>query len=412
MILLVGASVRALMESAAYSGYEVTGIDFFGDIDSSWRGKAISLARDYKLPANVINLLGVAQELENNGLVYAAGPENHPDALSYWDVQGKLLGNPPTVLKMVRNPWLLQESLARIPMLEKVQVRMPRFYRVSQWQQLDQTVDWLLKPLNRGGGHGIIRFPNSQLNADSLANPMNCQQNIIQERIEGTAASVTFLANGKESMLLGDSYQLTDPDSYRYEGNIVPLDSKQFFDPEIYRRQITAAIEQLTLNFGLKGINTLDIVINSHGIWVLELNPRWSASVELIERHLGKWLFKAHLAALKETSLPTDIVASCPNIPIQRDEEKQNYWGKRIVYAKQDFRVLTKTHDELMGLYIKGVRDIPQAGTLIEKEQPICTILASGNTQEDCRQSLQAKAKWAREIVWGKDNELKIREDE
>jgi len=55
---------------------------------------------------------------------------------------------------------------------------------------------------------------------------------------------------------------------------------------------------------------------------------------------------------------------------------------------------------ELRSLYHDGIRDIPMAGTEIQKGQPICTVIASGRTEQACVQSLQAKSEWIR-TIWG-----------
>ena len=75
MFLLVGVSVRALMESAGESGYPVQGIDFFADSDSCRWGKTMSLMNDFGLAPSVELLLEVAQNqpCEGLGLCLRAG---------------------------------------------------------------------------------------------------------------------------------------------------------------------------------------------------------------------------------------------------------------------------------------------------------------------------------------------------
>jgi predicted ATP-grasp superfamily ATP-dependent carboligase len=84
---------------------------------------------------------------------------------------------------------------------------------------------------------------------------------------------------------------------FYYKGNIVPLEIGESMDYEHLISKINDLAGCLTLCFGLKGVNTVDFILNSEGVWVLEVNPRWSASVELIERYLGKSLFDEHLRA-------------------------------------------------------------------------------------------------------------------
>ena len=53
----------------------------------------------------------------------------------------------------------------------------------------------------------------------------------------------------------------------------------------------TAAAQALTRAFGLRGINGIDFISRNGEAVVIEVNPRWTAAVELVERALGVSLF-------------------------------------------------------------------------------------------------------------------------
>jgi len=405
MILLVGASVRALMESAAESGYETVGLDFYGDADTCWQGSTLSLPGDYGLKPTVKHLLEVARTISCHGLVYASGPENTPRELEFWERCGILLGNGVSSLTKARNPWELCRSLGQVG------VRMPRFSTVENWKQIEDGEKWLLKPLNRGGGHGILELPERREDAEKLVSGLlHPAQFIIEEFQAGIPGSVTFLANGQQAVVLGTSRQLSgrqeDKRPFLYQGNIVPLDMKGLMDQEVFNKELTKAAEVLTKDFGLKGINTLDFSVNREGVWILELNPRWSASVELIERSLGQRLFAAHLAGCGEeelTSIKSILQRSPRNAQLKNRQKIKNrqtlpFWGKRIVYAGISGEMAYGNEKSLLFLYKQGVRDIPRAGTKIERGQPLCTVLAQGFSDQDCAQRLLAKVEWAEQL--------------
>ena len=399
MFLLVGASVRALMESAVESGYPVMGIDFFGDLDSRRCGKTLGLVSDLGLEPTVRNLLHVAQGTNCQGLVYASGPENHSDELSFWEERGLLCGNRISVVKQVRDPWQLRQALTEIG------VSMPAFYSVGCWNP-DEAVagerGWLLKPLNRGGGHGITELPRDKKAAlarlSALTNPGDY---IVEEYISGVPASVTFLADGDQAVVLGTSRQLTgikglNKQPFVYAGNIVPLDSSLWPELRTLDADLLRISRHLTSVFGLKGLNTLDFIVNSAGIWVLELNPRWSASVELIEKWRGERLFSLHIAACIGKG-QTDIPFGTESYRTFK-QSFAGFWGKSIVYAQSSFEIRKQAYSDIDLLYERGVRDIPLVGTKIEKGQPICTVLSEADSDAACWQSLQRKAEWARRI--------------
>lgn len=395
MYVVVGVSVRALMESAAESGYTALAIDYFGDQDCRWSGKTIRLGELGFSPA-ASNLLQAAEMMvfshsgcrqQCQGLIYAAGPENCPDKLASWDARGLLRGNSTTTLQHVRNPWELSAALS-------VNCSVPRFYPWEEWQpQKAGKTRWLVKPVNSGGGRDITWLAENNHIAQSQVAALGNEKNkyIIQEYIPGITASATFLADGEQAVIVGTSRQLIQqdemyPSRFDYTGSIVPLNLPAgTMDELLIKLEKVAGC--LTRTFKLKGINTVDFIINAREIWVLEVNPRWSASVELIERWRGERLFTHHLAAVNAENKWTD---GCR----KRVGKSTGYWGKKIIYAQRKVTVKA-TDTELRYYYTQGLRDIPVPGTCITRGQPLCTVLAWGETNAACRVQLTCKAAWA-----------------
>lgn len=389
MILVVGASVRALMESAVKSGYQVMGIDFFGDMDACRQGKTLSLVKDCSLEPTVKNLIKVARTISCHGLVYGSGPENFPEELMPWEKKGLLMGNGPSVLREVRNPWKLSRCL------KEIGGKMPEFFALGEKRVLPGGEKWLLKPLHRGGGHGIMELSGGNVDKKGLISPLkNPEQYIIEKYIEGISGSMTFLANGREAVLLGTSRQLIGrrANTFRYEGNIIPLNMGDIFQEQIFLGEGIKIIDHLTRGFGLKGLNTLDFIINKEGIWVLEVNPRWSGSVELIESHLGISLFSAHLSAGKGIEISKIIREITPQC------HRRGYWGKTIIFANNDLSIEYDHEKTIQFLYTEGVRDIPPGGTIVKRGEPLCTVLTWGATDNECQLKLAEKSFWVQQF--------------
>lgn len=386
MFLLAGVSVRALMESAAASGYKARGIDFFGDLDALRHGHTIKL-KDLGREQTVKSLLEAAKEIPCAGLVYSSGPENTPDELEFWEKRGLLRGNERSVLRKVRDPWELKRCL------ESNGHRMPPFLSVDEWKESAREGKWLLKALNRGSCHGIIELPENLDSAPDYLMELNrFSPYIVQRYIEGVSASATFLANGREALVVGTSRQLINRGGglFYYKGNIVPLEIGESMDYEHLISKINDLAGCLTLCFGLKGVNTVDFILNSEGVWVLEVNPRWSASVELIERYLGKSLFDEHLRACAGGGLPrfSDAV---PEV-LGGAAFNARYVGKRLVLAEKTMVTGLMEEKGFQYLYERGIRDIPRSATTIEEGQPICTVLAGGSTDRGCERRLNEKS--------------------
>ena len=381
MYIVAGVSIRDLSESAAESGVEVTGVDFFRDMDC--RGKVITPSLEPDSKPWTLDLLKTAQEIECSecsGLVYGSGIENYGDALQYWQDKDLLLGNGQDVLLKVRNPFILRDVLAQIGM------EMPEFHS-SDWIPTEGS--WLLKPLFKGGGYGILKLPSEEAAIrDILSQLDKPERYVVQEKLDGVPASITFLANGSKALLVGSSYQLinkqTREESYQYMGNIVPLMAPY----QSFWKDMDKLANHLTAAFGLKGLNTLDFILSDR-VKILELNPRWSGSVEMIEAWLGRRLFLDHIKACK---------GKLPNkAEWERFIRPQKFYGKKIIFADVSFTVRDDAGD-WKRIHQYGIRDIPWPKSTIKKGEPVCTVLAKGSTKNECMLKLAKKAHQVREF--------------
>jgi len=378
LIILAGASVRPITHSAAQSGFETLAIDFFGDLDCC--GEVVT-PHDHGLPPSTGSLLEIARGIDCSGLIYGAGPENHGPALQHWEERGLLLGNGPSTLAHARDPYLLRETLGQIG------VEMPEFHSAEKPLVPGNR---LLKPLFRGGGHGIIKLPECTTKARRVLSKLERPERyIVQEQLEGTPGSVTFLADGRRALVVGTSAQLTQGErsSFSYLGNIVPLPQPY---PAFWGGMAKIA-SHLTAAFGLKGLGTLDFILAPSSVMVLELNPRWSGSVELIESWLGQSLFQAHLEACAgKLPDPAKWEKMISERPVR-------FYSKKIIYARTSF-IVRNYYGGWQPLYDRGIRDIPKPGCQTREGEPICTVLAQGASEEECYFLLNKKETWVRKF--------------
>ena len=72
---------------------------------------------------------------------------------------------------------------------------------------------------------------------------------------------------------------------YRYCGNILTAaGDPSFADDEALVEAACRLARAVSEDFGLVGVNGIDFIAR-HGVpWAIEVNPRWSASMELVER--------------------------------------------------------------------------------------------------------------------------------
>jgi predicted ATP-grasp superfamily ATP-dependent carboligase len=122
----------------------------------------------------------------------------------------------------------------------------------------------------------------------------------------------------------------------------------------------------------------VDLIAAEDVPWPVEVNPRWTASLELAERALGASVFALHAAACTgaHASLPDDIGAP------------DHALGKAVLFARRTVTV----GDTRRWLDDPDVRDIPAPGSAIRRGSPICTILARGRSAADCEALLVRRA--------------------
>jgi uncharacterized protein len=349
--LIVGVTTRAIAESARRAGHDVLTIDYFGDLDQKALCPNRSL-REQGLRYSAGALVRLARDLSYDAIVYAGGLENHPAAVATLARGRILFGNTSSSLEAVRSPRRLFAALAGMGFSVPVTRESCR--------ELPGVAGWLSKPIRSGGGRGVRVWRGGRLSANR----------ILQEFVEGVPASASFVADGKRSVVLGVTRQLHGPRGFSYAGNIMPLT----VSPDTMT-EIAAIASGLTRAFALRGVNGYDFVLRGGRPVVLEVNPRYCASMELIERATGLSVFDAHVAACRGR-LPGASPAAAPGA-----------WGKRVVYAPRTIRV-----SDTRAWVQRGVRDVPVPGDTIGRGHPICTVLAEAASSGECDQRLAAAA--------------------
>src|SRR5579875_2259996 len=139
---------------------------------------------------------------------------------------------------------------------------------------------WLRKPRLGGGGRGVRPYRGGPLAAGE----------ILQRYVAGLSCSAVAIADGRRALMLGVTEQLHLRPGFRWCGNVVPprLPATELAELE---GQLRAVCAQAAERFGLRGAFGVDAIWDGHRTWVLELNPRPTAALELF----GRGTFHAHV---------------------------------------------------------------------------------------------------------------------
>jgi predicted ATP-grasp superfamily ATP-dependent carboligase len=373
-VLITGVSTRAAADSAARAGFDVTSLDGYADRDQHPAVRALALPRDLGLGFSAGHAAAAAASIECDAVAYLSNFENDPSAVAALAATRTLWGNPPDVLRRVRDPFTVAATFRAHGLT------VPRLANDSDvTNDSNDSNDWLLKPFSSGGGHGIRPWRGTPV-------PKGCY---LQERIEGRPGSIVFVAANGRAMPLGISRQLIGDHRFgatgaRYCGSILATRT----DPQFERgADLMSAAHQLAAvaaaEFRLVGVNGIDFIERSGVPYPIEINPRWSASMELIERSLGVGVFAVHAASCTRGDLPAS-----PGTP-------DRAVGKAIVFARDP----CVAGDTDAWLRDADIRDVPHLGDPIAAGSPDCTVFAEGADAAACEAALVERARRIYEVM-------------
>ncbi len=287
--------------------------------------------------------------------MYGANLENHPEVVASLAAAREVLGNTPATLAEVRD-WRVLRAFCAEAGIAHPETLLPGEERRAARGR------WLRKRVRSGGGHGVRAWDGQPLD----------DAHLLQAEVEGRAASAAFVADGRAARVFGLTEQLVgDPalgaHGYGWCGNILPLDVAAE-DMGGLRDEVAEWASRLTRRFGLRGVNGLDFVVARAPGGALipqlvEVNPRYTASMELAERAYGINVFALHLEGL---------AGRLPG-PSPAERQAAGFFGKAVVYARR--KVVTPDTDPWLE---QGVRDVPAGGERIAAGHPVCTVLALG----------------------------------
>jgi predicted ATP-grasp superfamily ATP-dependent carboligase len=362
----------------------VTAIDAFGDRDYHPRVRSLALQRHFGVPFSAAAAARVARDIECDAVVYLSNFENHPRAVAEL-AKGRILwGNPPAVLRHVRDPTRVTRALRErgiatpAVMVGRRDDPSPVAYREHRGRQSRVVDRWLVKPFKSGGGHGVRLWQHAEL-------PRGYYR---QEFLNGTSGSVVFVAAGGHAVPLGFSRQLVGEDEfgatgYKYCGSVLAgAGDPQFAGDERLSEALSALTETVAERFGLVGVNGIDFIACDGSPFAVEVNPRWSASMELIERAYGLSVFEAHASACASGALPA--------FQFTKARQRAGTVGKAVVFARRD--VTVGDTDEWLSGRAAGhqtvISDIPHRGERIPAGRPVCTVFAAGRDGLTCHGEL------------------------
>ena len=389
-LILAGASVRSLAESAVISGIRPMCFDMFADADLSL------LLRENGLPdliqiSKFTDLVAATSCIPAHiPLVWMGGLENHPEQLRTLSQLRPVCGVHADDLGGVRNPTGLQSIVTGTG------CRVPAVIS-GVWHKRDLSTDllWLAKPIGGAGGNGI-RDHNQ-------GTPLKSDE-FLQQKVFGNPVSAVYYHDGQATEMLGASAQVIGEETlggsdFAFCGNVGPIKMR------VRVRTILRKIGERLGDTGLRGVFGADFIVDGDDVWLIEVNPRITASHEIydffnpkmtvLQRQLYSPTKRNNQECQSDTraeqtgSVPPIAVPPCQQEVCRAGNAAQftlddcpQMLARLVIYLKRDTNLTASNVASLLELRRTANRlsgqscwlaDIPHPGDL-PSGQPFCSV--------------------------------------
>lgn len=385
-IVLVGASVRALAFATIRAGWSPWCADLFADSDLQAHAACFRIsACDY--PYAIPDIL--AKSAPMAPVMYTGKLENHPQVLIRLAARSLLWGNNAAVVREVRDPQRLQTTLAALDL------PFASWSRTADGIPTDGT--WVIKTMR-----GVSRWRGQSLSARPL---------YWQRYVPGEPASAVYIADGESCVWLGATWQLIGRPwcharRFQWCGNVGPMPCSPRLAESLRRLGVG-----LTQQFGLRGVFGVDFVLHDDVPWVTEVNPRYPASLEVLELAKTRDWFLMHQAVFTEGHLPNHVAADEHGFLVEQfvghhvdkpsrfGTSEGRFVGKAVLYAPKVLRFSLKLVEGLAPVLMPhtywfdlALADLPNEDAIIPSGAPVLSVLAQHDSLDGLTSRLQSAA--------------------
>lgn len=382
-LAVAGLSVRVMTEGAARDGFGVFALDLFGDVDTraaacGWfdinsadgpgsvgnGGDALHVDADRLI--STLSML--ARRGDVSGWVAGSGFEGRPELLAEAAAALPLIGCAPAAVARLRDPAQFFEFLQRHG------IDHPPISFENPNCNLDELSHWLLKD---SGGCGGLHIRS----AGGAGSEAPTRRHYFQRRVAGLPMSATFVGNGQGAILLGINEQIVRPLGalpYVFCGMLGPVEVAA-----AVRHRVQQIVRCLTAGFDIRGLASLDFMLDAGRVLVLEVNPRPPASMAL---YGGCRPMAMHVQACRDGSLPQPT-ARRGDADFADDEAGVE--GFEIVFARRPLQLKPAAALRLAGW--PDAHDLPHAGQCFAAGDPFCSVAARGRGSTELRARLHQR---------------------
>ncbi|ENN95719.1 hypothetical protein J422_06306 [Methanocaldococcus villosus KIN24-T80] len=332
--LVLGVNTRAVANSLKSLGFYVYSVSYYApeDLKADEKFFFVNPYKHGKLKDNYDpkKLLEKAKEIADSVdyIFITSGVFEYIKKAPKWE---NVVGNEPKKIVKLSNKYKVYKKL------ENLGYNIPTYKIIYNRHQLEKFREEfkkiVLKPISGCGGL-----------AKNLEFPILAQEFIKSESFSINFIDNTFITFNKQIIING-----------QYAGNITPYKLSKTYVNEL--RDIIEVFE-------LEGMNGLDFLINNNLLYIIDLNPRILGTFDTIEISSRKNLVKALL-----------------NKEYAKTVKPNRVYEKRIIFANRRLKVRIKNY--------RCLYDIPKNGAIIEKDEPIFTVISDSNIKNIIRESVK-----------------------
>ncbi len=338
-ILVAGFATRHVVRSAYATGFEVYAIDHFCDQDLTWYTKEHQTFEELaELPDIIADM---CSRYTFDAIVTTSGAED-------MDIGQTVCGTPHDVAARFCTKTSIQQFF------EEHEFPVPPLLSKGEYPAF-------IKPDTGAGGwrNTLATTP------DDEAAWTKCWPDtpyIRQTPVEGIPCSVSCIADGTSARALSLNCQFNRGGEgerrFGFAGAITPFQPKE-------RESLLALAEDIAAKSGCIGSLGIDFMLTDDGIRTIEINPRFQATLDIVEMSTGINIFNLHRNAARGI------------LPASRPVPKMTA-VRTIIFAEHDCVV----KDDLKSLH-PDIADIPWPGTEIEEGNAVLSVYGRGANEDE-----------------------------
>ncbi|MGL4396659.1 MAG: ATP-grasp domain-containing protein [Hyphomicrobium sp.] len=375
-VLIAGFTGRALAQAARRAGYVPLVVDAFGDSDTR------AAAHDYRQIENAVRVgfsakplvtaldaLVAAAPAPPIGIIVGSGFEDRPRLLASLGQRYGLIGCSAERVQHVKDPGLLTATLKHIG------IDHPETRTTAPAPGDD---GWLVKRIGASGGRHVQVYRGSGRDG-AEAKPATTYY---QRRIDGQPMSI-FAVAAPRGVAIEVSRQWPRPSArapYRYGGAVLA----DYQDNRTDRQMVDAACA-LIETLGLVGLVSFDFVVTDDTAYLLEINPRPGATLDVFDDADGN-LFHAHIAACR-----TGTLWETRNLPPFAARAAQILYADRGDVTVPDIDWPAWTADR------------PLAKSRIRAGHPIATVFGEGADSDTAFKQSEDRLQSLADLIYSSD---------